>query len=783
MQTSESRLAILLASRNRPDQVERLVAWIGRNVRVPHDVIVVEAGTDVARLTAHTTVHYEDPEFRGFCLAHNMALEHARERGRVGQPFTAYWVLQNDIVLPEGVDVARALLDVLEREPDVAVVEPGDDSTGAAGAAWRPVAAPELAAFMVRAKTVDEIGFLNPEFRYGVGATLEFAYHLHHAGWRVARMNTVRVGFVEETTYGVAGTNTIPAEEFERRAQRFAYAYFAKVYGPGWDGVFWNEAAPSGAQEDVFGAANRHWAATFNADELASLATSRPMFAPQSARPAARHAAEPTVQVAGQSAAPGSSFHDSPLARAKREPAVNCETTSQAPSFGESGQPQRPAHSGQVAPMELWQLAIEPRGPRRTGWVHVAEDAVTGPDVVAPMTDLSMFPDTSCRAIEALDVLQRMAPADARLALGEWRRLLVNEGTLVLEVPHLERCLAHISTSQQQQDAGLAALFGIAADGTSRASAPHRWAWSPHALVSELLAAGFGEVREEASSEAPIHGNDPLALRLVATVGACLTSVGASPNVERGVIVPPGVTPEAALLQRIDALHPWFYPVELGGLTVLPGIDSEWTSEWLAVRAAARAQLLVEGVLRRVDVRGKSVLELASSCGFWSSFYAQAGARRVIGIEGDPRHVEQARLYWGQNRFLPEDAYDFNVGNVTNAGDWSGLRDAGPFDVTLCLGILHQVPNPDEVLQWAAEVTNELLIVDTRVRTSDTTGAEVPDREALCQALRTLGFEPQALPVRLADSYGIEGPDDYSSGARVVLLARKVRVPENAGAR
>jgi len=43
------------------------------------------------------------------------------------------------------------------------------------------------------------------------------------------------------------------------------------------------------------------------------------------------------------------------------------------------------------------------------------------------------------------------------------------------------------------------------------------------------------------------------------------------------------------------------------------------------------------------DLRGKSVLEIGSSCGFWSLKFAELGAARVTGVEAIATHVESAR--------------------------------------------------------------------------------------------------------------------------------------------
>ncbi|MEM8710959.1 MAG: hypothetical protein AAGG01_08410 [Planctomycetota bacterium] len=263
-------------------------------------------------------------------------------------------------------------------------------------------------------------------------------------------------------------------------------------------------------------------------------------------------------------------------------------------------------------------------------------------------------------------------------------------------------------------------------------------------------------------------------------------------NPEKGLIIPQGAQADPQLARDIASLQPWFYPVTMDGVTVLPGIGSVCDAEWLANRTACRATLLVQEVLSRVDMRGKSILDLACNCAFWSSHYADAGAKSLLGIEGRERHVAQAQLYWDRNQFLPTGSYRFEQGNIADAADWAKIRAEGPFDVTLCAGILYHIPNYAEVLGWAAEVTTDTLIVDTRVSTgeerletepgdltfnaiAETRDRVVPNLDSLLATLRNLGFAPEVMPVGFESQLGVDNVDSYAEGARVTIVAKKVK--------
>ncbi|MFT7485916.1 MAG: hypothetical protein ACI9F9_001768 [Candidatus Paceibacteria bacterium] len=263
---------------------------------------------------------------------------------------------------------------------------------------------------------------------------------------------------------------------------------------------------------------------------------------------------------------------------------------------------------------------------------------------------------------------------------------------------------------------------------------------------------------------------------------------------ESGVLIPAGVQPEGAILERITELHPWLYPVSIDGMIVKPGLGSACDTDSLSRRTASRATFLIEEVLKRVDFRGKSVLDLACNCGFWSSYYALAGAGRLLGVEGRARHVSQAELYWERNDFLPKGQYKFLEGNIVEQATWEAIGSRGAVDVTLCAGILSQLENYAQVLGWAAQLTKEVMIIDTRVQDGAeiSTSADadtgfndvteggrrtVPDRKRLLQTLRDLGFNPEVLPVGFGREAGVDDADSYSEGTRITIVARKVPVP------
>lgn len=280
-------------------------------------------------------------------------------------------------------------------------------------------------------------------------------------------------------------------------------------------------------------------------------------------------------------------------------------------------------------------------------------------------------------------------------------------------------------------------------------------------------------LRKNARSDSPREGN------VLGRIARSIHQVVRSPKETR-----------ESLRAQIDALHPWYYDVEIGGLRVIPGIGSRQSAEELQGRVTYRTVLLVDRVAERFDFRGKRLLDVASNCAYWSARYAERGAVELTAIEGRADYVRQGELYWKHNTFLPEGAYRFIQGNVMAGDTWEQARERGPFDFTLCCGILYHVPDYRKLLKYIASCTREAVLIDTRVEPEERLVEEpggwcfdaiietrekiVPRLEGLTDTMRELGFEVEQIqPPDGPVPDGLQGPDDYSQGHRVTLLCRR----------
>lgn len=243
------------------------------------------------------------------------------------------------------------------------------------------------------------------------------------------------------------------------------------------------------------------------------------------------------------------------------------------------------------------------------------------------------------------------------------------------------------------------------------------------------------------------------------------------------------------IFDRIEALHPWYYPLEIDGLTVEPGQGSEEPPEKLRNRVDYFSPMLVDRVAERYDFAGKRLLDVGANCGYYSARYIERGARKMTAIEGRWQFVQQGRLYWGLNDFAPDGCFDFIHGDVTASDTWRRAEALGPFDFVLCAGILYHLPNPLDVLRRVARASGEALAVDTRVSDDaalmrepggwsfdaivQTRDKRNPRTKDLIAVLEEKGFVVENISRSDPVPEGMGGGDDFSKGRRVVLFARR----------
>ena len=183
----------------------------------------------------------------------------------------------------------------------------------------------------------------------------------------------------------------------------------------------------------------------------------------------------------------------------------------------------------------------------------------------------------------------------------------------------------------------------------------------------------------------------------------------------------------ADLREEIIRLGPWLHEVRLkGGLSTRVAADVAYPEPAGPVRimdprprVAALAEALREGL------EGRSLLDCGCNCGGHTFAAKGFGAGRCFGFDVREHWIRQARFLL-EHFDGPTDDVRFEVRNLYELPSL-GLE---PFDVTLFRGLFYHLPDPITGLRIAADLTRELLVLETEVRSDMPDGLLAVKRES-----------------------------------------------------
>jgi SAM-dependent methyltransferase len=196
---------------------------------------------------------------------------------------------------------------------------------------------------------------------------------------------------------------------------------------------------------------------------------------------------------------------------------------------------------------------------------------------------------------------------------------------------------------------------------------------------------------------------------------------------------------QSATLEELRAeiirLGPWHLDVEVApGLTTRAFLDAPpGTYQGTGHLDPSRITFIdprrdVESLLPRIypaGLEGRSFLDCACNCGGYSFLAREMGASACFGFDVREHWIAQAR-FLAEHRTGPSDNVELEVLDLYDLPQ----RGVGPFDVTLFKGIFYHLPDPVTGLKAAADLTGELLIVDTSTRPDMPEGTLTVGRES-----------------------------------------------------
>lgn len=166
-----------------------------------------------------------------------------------------------------------------------------------------------------------------------------------------------------------------------------------------------------------------------------------------------------------------------------------------------------------------------------------------------------------------------------------------------------------------------------------------------------------------------------------------------------------------ALRAEIHRLGPWHHDLEIAPDVRTGERGPDEVSDPLGVGHAGLVQPVEALTLITRDIfpdglAGRSLLDCACNAGGYVFAARQLGAGRCFGFDVREHWLDQARFL---ERHLPSDDVEFAQLDLMALPG----RNLAPFDVTLFFGLFYHLPDPVAGLRIAADLTREVLILNT----------------------------------------------------------------------
>ena len=166
---------------------------------------------------------------------------------------------------------------------------------------------------------------------------------------------------------------------------------------------------------------------------------------------------------------------------------------------------------------------------------------------------------------------------------------------------------------------------------------------------------------------------------------------------------------QAALVEALRDLGPWHFDIEIArGVRTVDGNRDDNGNNLFGFIPLIKPEE-VSGLLRRVypqGLEGKSFLDVACNAGGYSFVAKAMGASRTLGFD--------VRAHWiAQAEFVKRHWSGDSSGMRFREADLHSLDLDEHFDITMFKGILYHLPDPVAALKRVADLTREIMILDT----------------------------------------------------------------------
>ena len=109
----------------------------------------------------------------------------------------------------------------------------------------------------------------------------------------------------------------------------------------------------------------------------------------------------------------------------------------------------------------------------------------------------------------------------------------------------------------------------------------------------------------------------------------------------------------------------------------------------------------LDPIIDKLNLKGKTVLDIGCSDGYYSVKCAIDYDMQVVGIDPDPLRIERANFI---KQIFKLDNIEFGVADLYE------LKENKNYDMILGLGLLHRIPNVLQCLQKMSKLSNLLIL-------------------------------------------------------------------------
>lgn len=173
-----------------------------------------------------------------------------------------------------------------------------------------------------------------------------------------------------------------------------------------------------------------------------------------------------------------------------------------------------------------------------------------------------------------------------------------------------------------------------------------------------------------------------------------------------------------SLAEQVEKMRPWHHDIEINEEFSTGEVFSPTK---ILIPAENEGVSLIsprERFLKRLDslypdsLAGKRYLDCACNAGAYCFMARERGAEKVVGFDVRDHWINQAKFVQEQRTLAPTDRIEFHTLDLYDLP----TRDFGKFDLTYFSGIFYHLPDPVTGLKIAADLTEDIIVVNTAMR-------------------------------------------------------------------